>query len=102
MLVGKFDFERLINRVADEFEKRTRINVTSSAREALIEPTRPHERELLEDLSSGRVTPARLAGAVREVLSTAGQISREKGRFEITDREVQESTKRKCPYVPWC
>jgi hypothetical protein len=114
----KFDLESFVDEVADRYEKSKRgtVQVSSAARHELVRRMRPHERELRNDLASGKMSPKELGRIMAEVLIAAKQVKRvaRMGRNPSTGSAVTVSRSRidrqgvlmamkwKCRYLGWC
>ena len=98
----QLDLPRLVNRVADDFQRTEKYVVTSAARHALIEPALPHAPAVRHELSEGRITISFLQSCVFQVLELARTFVQPSERRIIDKPEVEASMQRYCPYVFWC
>ena len=98
----RIDLPKLVNTVADEFERNRQIDVTLDGREALIEPALPHQDRVEDELGSGKITYQFLRQSVTEVLENGFEIARTEALSSIDGYVVRKSMKKYCPYIMWC
>lgn len=93
----------LVNRVANHFETERNAQVTSDARQALIDPAKPHLSFVASEIAGGRITEEFLECSARIVLENAYRYAttNRMGRRMIDGPAIADSMKRYCPYLFW-
>ena len=86
------DLEGIVTDVADRFQRDWGVEVTGTARSALLEPARQHQQKIEEELSEGRITLEFLEGAIRQVLSAARDIARQEAETQLKDAEDRRTS----------
>jgi hypothetical protein len=100
--MAAIDFTTLVDSVADQFEKDTRMLVSPGARGELIRSALPHRAHVEQKLAAGNITVDFLKSAVQTVLNNARDIANSWGQDQVGTDTIQESMRLNCPYLFWC
>lgn len=92
----------LINRAANEFERRFGTTVDGAGRRELLTPALPHTDDVAKALAAGSITISFLEECVISILERADRILQARGGSSITGSDVVASMQEDCPYFFWC